>query len=209
MPGFPVLSLPKNFQDLDKISLIFRGLKRTASILLLSLLLFNWVGYRLYTTWMMASADQKLESTLDADNYNESGLITLKVPANGLPYYTNSKNFERADGQVEVDHITYKFVKRRLYNDTFELKCIPNSEGMMLQSASNEFFKIVNDLAQNNTGKKPAHSIKIFSPDQYVTPFRFSISVPEVCQVISPSVISAEIPSVCLLVNTQPPDQLA
>jgi hypothetical protein len=181
-------------------------LKRTASILLLSLLLFNWVGYRLYTTLKMASADQQLEADLDAEKYDESGLITLKVPANGLPYYTNSINFERADGQVEVNHVSYKFVKRRLYNDSFELKCIPNSQGMMLQSASNEFFKIVNDLVQNTSNKKPAPAGKSFSPDQYIAPCRFAIALIEINQRNATPFIQPEIPSVCLLVNTQPPD---
>ena len=34
------------------------------------------------------------------------------------------------------------------------LLCLPNSEKQLLQSARDNFFKLVNDLQQNNSGKK-------------------------------------------------------
>ena len=122
--------------------------------MLLGILVFNWLGYQLYISVMEMSENNKLEAQLDDNNYDESELISVKVPATHLSYYTNSKLFERVDGQIEVNGISYKFVKRRLFNDTLELLCIPNHAIMKLQAINDNFFKWVNDLPHNLQGKK-------------------------------------------------------
>jgi hypothetical protein len=130
-------------------------LKKLASILMTGILLFNWCGYRLLNTWMENRADRQLEARLDNNSYDESQLISIKVPSTHLSYYNSSSEFERVDGQIEVGGIQYKYVKRRLFNDSLELLCIPNQTAMRLHSAKNEFFKLVNDLQQQNgQGKK-------------------------------------------------------
>jgi hypothetical protein len=95
-----------------------------------------------------------LESRLDENNYDESDLISVRVPALHLSCYTNSRLFERVNGQVEVNGISYKFVKRRLFNDTLELLCIPNHAIMELEAGNNNFFKGLNDLQTDFRGKK-------------------------------------------------------
>ena len=145
-------------------------MKRTAAILLSGILFFNWVGYRLFTSYLESKADLQLQAQLDDNNYEESELISIKAPASSLPYYTNSKQFERVDGQVEIGGIQYKYVKRRLYNDSLELMCIPNRAAMKLQTAKDEFFKLVNDLQHNGQSKKTGShpgSSKNFSVDNY------------------------------------------
>ena len=131
-----------------------RGLKRFASILLLGTLAFNWFGYRMLTGIMEQKAQSRLESQLDNEAYDPAELISIKVPAQHLSYYNMSGSFERVDGRVEMNGIQYKYVKRRLYNDSVELLCIPDQMAMKLQSAKDEFFKLVNDLQQNGRGKK-------------------------------------------------------
>ena len=134
-------------------------MKRAASILLLGILFFNWVGYRVFVSYLQDQKNEQLEAQLDREDYNESDLILLKVPAAHLSAYTNSHSFERVDGQLEISGITYKYVKRRLYNDTLELLCIPNLASMQLQHAKSDFFKIVNDIqntAQNKKGNSPS-----------------------------------------------------
>jgi hypothetical protein len=93
-----------------------------------------------------------LEQKLDNDDYDETQLIEIKVPID-LPYQTNWKEFERFDGEIEVEGIHYKYVKRKVFNDSLVLLCLPNEGKMKLQSARDEFFKLVNDL-QNPSHKK-------------------------------------------------------
>jgi hypothetical protein len=72
-----------------------------------------------------------------------------------LPYLVNSAEFERWDGEVNIDGILHKYVKRRFINDSVEFLCIPDPHSMQLQSARDNFFRLANDLQQNQAnGKK-------------------------------------------------------
>jgi hypothetical protein len=155
-------------------------LKKTAAILLLGILLFNWVGYRFITTYLENRADSQLNALLDGNNYTEGDLVSIKVP-NNLPY-TNNKDFQRVNGQIELAGIQYNYVKMRVCTDYVELLCIPNNDLTHMKSSKAEFFNLVNDLQQNNTQKKTdSHpgSSKNFSIDSY--------TISDLIQITSPS----------------------
>jgi hypothetical protein len=157
------------------------SLKRIVAILLMGILCFNWCGYRLLDGYLESRADRQLEATLDQDGYDDAQLLLIKIPSTHLSYYNSSERFERVDGQIEVGGIQYKYVKRRLFNDSLELLCIPNHTAMQLQAAKNEFFKLVNDLQPEGQGKKNgSHSglFKSFSPDNYTVLDIFHIGGP-------------------------------
>jgi len=143
--------------------------KRIASILLLIILLFNFIGYQLLSSYMEDRANQKLEAKLDKNDYDDADLISFKVPVTHLSYYNNSNQFKRVDGQIEVNGVQYKYVKSRIFNDSVELLCIPNETAMKLKSAKDEFFRLVNDLQHTGQSKKSeSHSYsKNFSVDNY------------------------------------------
>ena len=129
-------------------------MKRIAAILLLSLLLFNWVGYELYTAILQDHADKTMVDNLDQNNYTDADLISIKVPATHLSSYVNTKEFQRVDGKIEIEGVQYNYVKRRFTEDSLELLCIPNKTATQLQTAKNEFFKLVNDLQHPGQSKK-------------------------------------------------------
>jgi hypothetical protein len=131
--------------------------KQFSAAILMFIFLFNLVGYRFVVDYMQKQSDEKLEVCLDNKKYNESQLIEIKIPVN-LAYQTSWSQYERYDGQVNLNGITYKYVKRKLCNDTLYLKCIPNTQRMQLQAAKNEFFKNNNDITQNNSSKKSDNS---------------------------------------------------
>ena len=105
---------------------------------------------------MQQKVSKQLEVKLDKSLYDESQLIELKVPMN-LPYQTNWSAYQRYDGEIQVDGVMYKYVKRKVANDTLYLMCIPNTKKMNLETAKNNFFKLSNDL-QNNDSKKSDNS---------------------------------------------------
>jgi len=148
-------------------------LKKLFAIALLGILLFNWGGYRLLTDFLEDRADLQLEAQLDQDNYDESTLISIKVPTN-LPYYHNNINYERVDGSINIRGVEYKYVKRRIYNDSLELMCIPNLAKTGMQNARDDFFRLANDLVTNNSTKKSGnqhgHTIKFSVQDYTATP---------------------------------------
>lgn len=132
-------------------------MKKIASILLLALLLFNCCGYRWVINAIQQNADTKLEAKLDRNEYNEEDLIEIKVPVS-MPYQTDWAAFERYDGEVEVNGIHYKYVKRKVQGGQLVLKCIPNQAKQQLESAKGDLFKMANDLQQDNGAKKSGTS---------------------------------------------------
>jgi hypothetical protein len=131
-------------------------LKKVIAILLLGVFSFNWVGYRLMTSILEDHADAILEGQLDQNEYDESELISIKIPAN-LPYLVNSPDFSRVDGEITINGVHYNYVKQRVYNDSLEYLCIPNREKTRLHNAKDEFYKVVNDLQHPSQNKKSGH----------------------------------------------------
>jgi hypothetical protein len=131
-------------------------LKRIVSILLLLLFLFNLFGYRLLISYLEKRADTQLTALLNENSFDESDLISIKVPARHFSDYINARAFERVDGQVEIKGVMYNYVKRKLFNDSLELLCIRNTKATKLRSANNEFFRLVNDLSQKEDKKTNA-----------------------------------------------------
>jgi hypothetical protein len=162
--------------------LISHIVKQTASILLLGMLLFNWGGYRLFTSYLENRADARLEANLNANNYNESDLISIKV-ATDLSDYASSESYERVDGEINIKGISYKYVKRRLYNDSIEFLCIPNMVKTEVQRAGNDFYRLTNDMANDNnsskksTGNNHTHltkfSVQDFTDDHHSFAWQF------------------------------------
>jgi hypothetical protein len=133
---------------------LLTGLKKIASILLLGMLLFNWCGYRWVINYLQKDADIQLEARLDKNDYDESQLIEIKVPIN-MPYQSDWAAFERYDGEIEVNGVHYKYVKRKVQDGQLVLKCIPNQTKQRLENVKDDLFKIVNDLQQDHAAKKP------------------------------------------------------
>jgi hypothetical protein len=175
------------------------------------LLLFNWIGYWLLTSFMEDKANSHLETALDNNDYDLAQLISVKIPVTYLPYYNNSQTFERVNGQVEIGGLEYKYVKRRIFNDSLELLCIPNPAMMKLKKVKNEFFQFVNDLQHNGQDKNgnPHHSlVKSFSLDYYT--IHSALSLTECWLIISIGSFNNTSPIVsCMrLLPEQPPELL-
>ena len=121
--------------------------------MLLGLLFFNWYGYRIVSDFLQERSDVQMEARLDNNDYNEAELIEIRIPIN-LPYHDDWKEFERYDGEAEINGIHYKYVKRKVEKGELVLMCLPNNERQLLQTARDNFFKLVNDLQQPDSGKK-------------------------------------------------------
>lgn len=168
------------------------------------------VGYQLFSSYIEAKATGRLERQLDNNKYDESNLIAIKVPAKHLGYYINSKQFERVDGQIEIAGTQYNFVKRRLYNDSVEMLCIPNHAAMQVKTAKDNFFKLVNDLqhpGQNKKSESTPGSYKNFTTDYYTVNDLFNIHDLYYCIAKGSFYYSAPLTSCPLSVIGQPPEE--
>ena len=176
----------------------------------MGILFFNWYGYQLLSNYWQDRADRRLEASFDKSNFDESQLISLKVPLTSLSYYNSSNGFERVDGQIEIGGVHYKYVKRRIFQDSLELLCIPNLTAMQLQTAKNDFFRQVNDLQQQNQGKKNnSHSTRDNIKDY--CPTAAGTMIPDLLLASARSTtfyISSPLPSRYTPIAENPPEQL-
>lgn len=184
-------------------------MKRTAAILLLGILLFNWVGYQLYTAVLQEDADKALIADIDQDKYADTDLMLIKVPTTHISSYANSKEFQRVDGKIEIEGVQYNYVKRRFNEGVLELLCIPNIKATRIQSAKDDFFKLVNDLQHPGQSKKSdSHNngFKGFTAEYYAetTPYSMPDHSPVMLKATDHYLL--QIPSVYLTRAGQPPD---
>lgn len=119
-------------------------MKKTAAILFLFVFLFNLYGYRLLMDCIQSGKEAALITQLDNDSFAEEELITIKTPI-ALPYYNNTPEYDRVDGTINIDGTEYKYVKRRIFNDSLELLCIPNTAKKEMETARLNFFKLTNE----------------------------------------------------------------
>lgn len=132
-------------------------MKKLTAILLLSIFVFNLFGYKVWLAYMENKASQHLQLAMDNNQYNPDELISVKQSLS-LPYYNNTKEFTRMDGEVEVNGTFYKYVKCRIYNDSLELLCLPNTQKTKLVQAKDDFFKITADIQKKNSEKNKSNS---------------------------------------------------
>jgi hypothetical protein len=121
--------------------------------------------------WLQKTADSRLEARLDTNDYDEASLIEIRVPLD-MPYQTDRVDFERFDGEINVDGTHYKYVKRKVQDGVLILKCIPHEARHRIESARDYFFQLVNDLQDNKGTKKSENSkpsIVKFSAGEFET----------------------------------------
>lgn len=121
--------------------------------------MFNIVGYKFVANYFESKATRDLQLSLDQNNYSESDLISFKFDFS-LPYNLNSKEFESTEGNIDINGINYQYVKRRIYNDTLELLCIPNIANSSIKNTKNDFAKqFIDNAASTQTKKSPANQL--------------------------------------------------
>jgi len=102
---------------------------------------------------MQSRGQEQTQASLDKQQYNEKDLITIKVPIS-LPYFSDWKEFEEYNGSIEVNGQHYNYVKRKVYNDTLILLCLPNIEQNKLAEAKTDFEKSLNTAQSTSQGSK-------------------------------------------------------
>ncbi len=133
--------------------------------------LFNVIGYRIFFYYLERGADVRIEARLEKLSEADQSLITVKIPIR-LPYQTDWKEFEKADGEVIVNGSVYRYVKQRVYRDTLILLCISDHYKSRLVRGTADYFEKVNDLSAENN-KKPVFKQSISDYIVNVSAVRF------------------------------------
>jgi hypothetical protein len=181
-------------------------MNRPVAILLLLIHIFNVGGYRFVFDKLEKDASVQLIDKLDNDQYRDDQLIEMKVPL-PMPYQTNWSSFERYNGEIQIEGVHYNYVKRKVWNDTLILLCIPNHDKMQLNSAKEQFFSLVNDLDQKGKDMPApkANIVKSITTDYQATETMATL-VPPVTESVTHTISHSSMPpSVALDDPYQPP----
>lgn len=136
-------------------------MKRISTFVLLLLFLFNVVGYYGVYLGLRMQANHELKQRLDAEAYEESETLTLKVPFT-LPYQTDWQAFERMDGDFEKNGKFYNLVKRKVERDTLIIVYIQDNKEASLFESLTEFVHATTDTPMS---KKAGKLIEVFTKD--------------------------------------------
>jgi len=167
-------------------------------------MLFNLYGYRLVIRYLHSWSTVQLSVRLDKNIYDDASLISIKTPLL-LPYYTNSETYERVDGEILIDGEYYNYVKRRIFNDSLELLCLPNSIKSRLDKVEAAFSKSASGSTTGEDSKK-ATIVKNVLPE-FCENNMSNISVSGMEQAAAQLTSFAfQIPVIFLTVYTPPPN---
>jgi hypothetical protein len=182
-------------------------LRKLAAILLCGIFFFNWVGYRFVDTIMEGDAARRLDARLDRQQYNEDQLITIKIPVSNLSYYNNSASFERANGQIDINGVPYRYVKRRIYHDSLEMLCIPDQAALKVRQSDVNYFDGMNDIEHQQGSASGAHPNihKSFQSDPYIEMGQIGIHAPAVAVALKGESSAAALSSLSLPTDERPP----
>jgi len=183
-------------------------LKRLSAILFMGVMLFNGFGYRIVSNYFDQKASDRLVEMIDQNQYNEAELISVKIPMN-LPYYANNPKFERVDGEIVINGIMCQYVQRRVFNDTLEIRLLPNQDRLHIKNAREDFYKLAEDLEQRGMDKKSLpmnkSTAKFISFDYFAQDLKWSLKSLVPLKINYAGHNTAGLLSICLPLQMPPP----
>lgn len=120
-------------------------LKKSFAILLLSVYLFNLVGYTLLLRLLQRRNASQTSQMIESGNYSEADLVLIKVPTSFTPV-GNRSEYVRCDGEIERDGTHFNYVKCKISNDTLYLLCLRNDDRKKLNDARDKYAKQMGDI---------------------------------------------------------------
>ena len=129
-------------------------------------MIFNFIGYRLVIYVLEKKGDAKVEQRIAQTNYSEDELQTITVALN-MPYQQDTHEFEKAEGTIDIGGASYHYVKRKISNGKLVLKCLVNTQKLLLNKARTAYYSFSNTNNTGNSSKEAALCsilIKAFTP---------------------------------------------
>jgi hypothetical protein len=139
--------------------------KKPLTLILLALFLLNVLGYYGVFVGLQVKSGQTMRDRFDSENYSAEQEVTIKVPIT-IPYATDSRGYERVDGEFEHNGQIYRLVKQKLQSDTLFIVCIKDNQAEKINQALEDYVKTFTDKPFN---AKQNVKAQIFSKDYIST----------------------------------------
>lgn len=125
-------------------------MRKLISFGLIGLFLLNVLGYYGLFFGLQYKNNLSINQQLDLDKYNEDQAITIKFPIT-IPYATDSRDFERVNGEFEYNGEFYRLVKQRLTRDTLHIICVKDLQSKRIHRALTTYVKTFSDKPVDNS----------------------------------------------------------
>lgn len=116
-------------------------------------MLFNSLGYQVLSHFLQERATQQVQAQIDEGGYEQTALLEMSVSLD-LPYTTNWTDWEKMEGDVQIDGIHYRYVERKLADGRMYVRCLPNTPKQNVLNARDAFFKMAYDINKQTENKK-------------------------------------------------------
>ena len=134
-------------------------MKKFTAILMLSVHLFYVGGFTLVFRYMMNQSDQQIVKRIYENKIDKTQLYEIKVPVS-LPYVTDWKDYEKIEGQIQLNGTYYNYVRLKMTHDTMSLICIANTEKTKLFKDNVIMAKNLSDVPASKKGQDNGSSVK-------------------------------------------------
>ena len=143
-----------------------RSVKRLFSIVMLIIFLLNVFGYYGIFVGLQFRNDLEANKWLDESKYSGADEVTLRIPIS-IPYLTDSKDFERVEGDFVHQGEVYRLLKQKYAGDTLTIVCVRDADAKKINQDLADYVKTFSDKPVN-AKQQGAKSLMTFSKD-YVT----------------------------------------
>ena len=113
------------------------------------------MGYYVVFLGMQYRNDLTMSRTLDAEHYDNTKTLTLKIPVS-IPYVADQSDYQRVDGKFKHGGEFYRLVKQKYARDTLTVVCVRDHENERISEALSNHVKTFID-----NGSDSEESLKI------------------------------------------------
>ncbi len=108
----------------------------------------NILGYYGVFVGLQYKNGLTLDRQIDADQYDESKLVTFEIPFS-VPYMYDDPEFKRVDGLFEFKGQSYRLVKQKYERDTLTIVCLLDTEDQRLGKALADYVMTFGDASED------------------------------------------------------------
>jgi hypothetical protein len=123
--------------------------KKFLSIVLIAILALNVLGYYGVFLGLQYRNDLAITKSLDADVYDASKTITLRIPVS-VAYMPDQSEFSRVDGKFEHHGQLYRTIKQRYAQDTLTIICVKDTEHEKIDTMLADYVTTFTDNASDH-----------------------------------------------------------
>ncbi|WPU97965.1 hypothetical protein SNE26_18220 [Mucilaginibacter sp. cycad4] len=180
-------------------------MKKTFAIVMLITHMLNLLGYMALNQYFFNRSNKVIARQIARGKYDTRDLIEIKIGQN-LPFIHDWDSYVNVSGQLQLEGVSYNYVKLRVTRDTLFIQCIPNYETTKLL---NENVICAKKLHSKPISKRTHESSekKLGSDAKYNCP-KISYAFIKPAEPVQPpgTFIYINIPDAFVSVGGQPPE---